>query len=224
MARHADAQAGAEYGADVIGEPGRHLQQPPVPGPLPRHRRLEQVPGTVQLMRGCEVSKARAGRLDLEPGVEVAVGCLSRPHQVDHLVGQRPQHLRVAVLAAAAQLPADRLQPLVGVRINEVLALVLIGSSARRNELEICQGPRPLQALVPRRLTDHPVHELATSPEAFGQSEFRRRERCQPEVRGREISGYRGTARGDDWPALHGPTSHLVSFRDHAQRAPSLPG
>jgi hypothetical protein len=84
------------------------------------------------------------------------------------LVGKDAQACGVVVVDAPPQLPADRLQPLVDVGVDEVLAPVLLGVTVAGYEAEVFQRSRSLQAYETGREAHDPVGRLATTPEPAG--------------------------------------------------------
>ena len=86
------AGVGPELGADVIGQPHRHVQQRLRPGcAVVGNARLDQVPRAVQLMHVDEVGVALARPFEGEIGVQVAVWLLRGGNVVHETVHQRPQ-------------------------------------------------------------------------------------------------------------------------------------
>jgi len=134
----------------VVGEASRHIQEPLVTrtAQLP-DRRLEQVAGTIKLMGRRQVREGCVRCPQLEPGMKITVGSLSGFDKRYHPVGERAELVRVTVLRGSAQLPANCLQPLVNVGVDEVLALVSAGVTSCGHELEVAKAAGALQALVP---------------------------------------------------------------------------
>ena len=142
----------AELPLDRLNGAQRHVEQPVVgEGAVPRDGGLDQVTDAVQLVAPGEVLVLGAGGDDLDVGVEVAVGALRRTHRVDRFVGGRGEG-RVML---AAELPADRLEPLVRVRIEKrvddavLFPERLVAPRRPGGHAEIAEGSRPLEPLEP---------------------------------------------------------------------------
>ena len=115
MAVDAIAAAVARARVDEADGAHRDVEQPVVAErPMPGDRRLDQVTDAVQLVAPLEVA-VRSPARHLHVAVEVAIGSLSGRDHGDDLVGRaaRPGS------ASAAELPADRLEPLVDVGVEE---------------------------------------------------------------------------------------------------------
>jgi hypothetical protein len=110
-----------------------------------RHRRLDEVPGAVELVPIAQVAPALALALDREVAVEVAVlalrGLQHADRGVDHRLDPRPLGV-----ARAGQRPARRLQPLVDVGVVELAAD--IGAVPRAGDAaEVVEAAGLLQVL-----------------------------------------------------------------------------
>ncbi len=202
--RHLDlgvpVDAVAPARAELVVDPGReplgHRQQPPVAErPLPGDRRLEQVAGAVQLVAPLQVVEGPVGCRQLDVGVEVAVRPLGRGHQLDRRVGQ-PGELGVG---PAAELPADGLEPLVDVGVQERVDVAAVAAKAGvgaavADGLEVREvaGARELGVAVAQRLGPVAGHPLA--PEAAAQPHPVAVER--PQAHGRPGPGQDGGGDG----------------------------
>ncbi len=82
---------------------------------MPGDRRLDQVPDAVQLVTPAQVFVLLLGREDLDEAVDVAVGALRSPDEVDGQVGRARQF----GVRRPTKLPTDGLEPLVHVRVEE---------------------------------------------------------------------------------------------------------
>ena len=142
----------AELALDRLDGAQRDVEQPVVgEGAVPRDGGLDQVADAVQLVAPGEVLVFGARGDDLDVGVEVAVRALRRTHRVDRFVGGRGEG-RVVL---AAELPADRLEPLVRVRIEErvddavLLAERLVAPRRAGRHAEVAEGSRTLEPREP---------------------------------------------------------------------------
>ncbi|MCW0415765.1 hypothetical protein NB689_001519 [Xanthomonas sacchari] len=108
--------AGAEGGVDVVGEPAHDVEQGAFAGGLEvGHAGLDHVPGAVQLVALGQVGPAFLRRLHREVGVEVAVGLLRGPDQLDGGVGVALQR-RIGMLCEQV---GHRFQPFGHVAVLE---------------------------------------------------------------------------------------------------------
>ena len=106
----------SELRPDAIHRSLRDAHQPVIAGPtLPGDRRLDQVAGRVELVPPLEVGELPATLRHLEVGVQVAVVALCRGDEFHDGFGQADER-RIGPLG---DLPADRLEPLVDIGIEE---------------------------------------------------------------------------------------------------------
>jgi hypothetical protein len=153
MARHAGAALRAEHVPDMVRQTAGDGEQAVVAcAPPQRHRGLKEVAGAVELVRRRQVGETSLSGPQLEPGVEVAVRILGGDDQRDSLVAERTEAVGVLVVDASPQLPAHRLQPLVDVGVNEVLAPVVADTARPGPNPEIFQCAGPFEALEAGRM------------------------------------------------------------------------
>ena len=113
--------AAGELAYQVIGQAHGHAEQPTVSGAAAEgDRGLDQVPGAVHLVAPGQPGIPRL-TAHLEVGVQVAVGVLGLLEQGGDLSRERGELGVFGIFGSTAvrQLPADRLQGLVDVRIHE---------------------------------------------------------------------------------------------------------
>ncbi len=142
----------AELALDRLDGAQRDVEQSVVgEGAVPRDGGLDQVADAVELVAPGEVLVFGARGDDLDVGVEVAVRALRRSHRVDRLVGGRGE----GRVVFAAELPADRLEPLVRVRIEErvddavLLPERLVAPRRAGRHQEVAEGSRTLEPREP---------------------------------------------------------------------------
>ena len=77
---------------DLVGEADARVEKSPVAEILAEgDARFDEVPGAVHLVELVQVLPASFGMVELEVGIEVAVGHLRRDDEVDRLVEKPPQ-------------------------------------------------------------------------------------------------------------------------------------
>ena len=142
----------AELALDRLDGAQRDVEQPVVgESAVPRDGGLDQVTDAVQLVAPGEVLVLGAGGDDLDVRVEVAVRALRRSHRVDRFVGGRGE----GRVMRAAELPADRLEPLVRVQIEErvddavLLPERLVAPRRAGRHAEVAEGSRTLEPREP---------------------------------------------------------------------------
>ena len=108
--------ARAELAVDRVHGTERDVEQPVVPEcAMPGDRRLDEVADVVQLVAPGQVAIGLAAADHLDVAVDVPVGSLGGRDEPDDLVGLA-RHLGIR---SATELPADRLEPLVDVGVEE---------------------------------------------------------------------------------------------------------
>ena len=108
--------ARTELALDRSDGADRDVEEPVVrERPVPRDRGLDEMADVVQLVAPGQVPVGLAAGDDLDVAVDVAVGSLGGRDETDDLVG-RARQLGVR---SATELPADRLEPLVDVGVEE---------------------------------------------------------------------------------------------------------
>ena len=105
-----------ELAVDRVHGAQRDVEQPVVAErAMPGDRRLDQMADVVQLVAPGQVAIRLAAADHLDVAVDVAVGSLGGRDEPDDLVGLARQ----LGVRSAAELPADRLEPLVDVGVEE---------------------------------------------------------------------------------------------------------
>ncbi len=176
-------------------------------GAVPGDGRLDQVADAVQLVTPGHVAVRTAAADDLDERVEVAVVTLGLGDGRDRLVRRG----RKVGFASPAELPADRLEPLVDVRIEERERLVEhhadgpVRTRRAGREPEVVQGAGLRQLLEPVGDRALAIAPQALLPEPVREADARRRDRAErPDAvgawedgraNGRAVDGHRLTSR-----------------------------
>ena len=172
---------------DQVGEPARDVEQTRLsPRPREGDRRLDQVAGAVELVTLLEIRPAPGRVGDPAPGVQVAVGLLGGLDELDSVGGELLELGR----ALAPELPRERLEPLVDVRVAEDHAASLALEPSRR-DAEVVERPCPFELLVPSEDRHRAVHPLPVAEETARQPHPGRVQRAQPDPRRRRRRDHR---------------------------------
>jgi hypothetical protein len=191
MAVGGGAPVWPEHGVDAVDEPPGDTEQPVVAGGAPvGDRRLDQVPGAVELVAVGEVGPAPARLRDRVVGVDIAVVALGRRHQLDQRLAARAQ----LVARRAGDFERGRLQPLVDVGVHERTsakpARLLPGGDAE--VVEVSRRLQHSEAVRQRRLT---VDRLAPRPQPAVERDGPNVECLQHRARAlRGVDGARGSS------------------------------
>ena len=193
MAVDERAAARPEPGIDQVHRSLDNPQQPVVPGSaVPRDGCLHQVPERVELVTPLEVGELLPRLAHLEVAVQVPVVALRCGQEVDDGICSG----REVAVRPLTQLPADGLEPLVHVGVEEwegrptvitAAAVRAVDESGSQPEIPQIAGPLELGACVRDR--DPPAHVPALRPEPGLHVDGVKVEWPQPN---------RGTVRGDD--------------------------
>lgn len=162
------ARSGSQLGADALHCSLRDPQQPVViERPLPGDRRLDEMAARVELVPPLEVrERPRVGQLHV--AVEVAVVPLRCRHDLDDPIRRRGE----AGVALHADLPADRLQPLVHVGVEEgegeagIVGSCHVRPSARRCRTQVFEISGRLQLTAAVQDRDGPIRSTPLRPKA----------------------------------------------------------
>ena len=162
-----------------------------------RHSSLEEMACAVELVAHLQVGPAPARVDDLAPAVEIAVRLLCRGDKLGRFA-------RVALERGrrlAAELPGDRLEPLVDIRVAEHHAPTLT-RDASRGDAQVVERPGALELLGTSKKRDLPVHPLAVRQQAVADDDAAAVDRAESHASG----GGRRDARDDACRRLE----HLV--------------
>ncbi len=164
------ALARAEDRVDVVGEAPGDVEEPGAAGGAPeRDRRLDQVPGAVQLVAPVQLGPAPVGAHHLVVGLEVAAVLLGLGEQPGDLLDAFGQPGRlVGAGGRVPELPGDRFQPLVDVRVEERQVVDVLAGRGARREAEVVEVARLREAFVAVGDADVGVDRTAGGPEAAG--------------------------------------------------------
>ena len=148
------------------------------------HRRLEEVPGAVQLVVVIEVRPALVRFVDLVGGVDVAIGLLRGSHQRDDLV----HHFLDLRIADVGEVEGGGFEPFVDVGVHKdgaaIFALACTGSQSQVVEVAgLFQHP---VAVADAHLA---VDRLFVEPESAGEGDLADRQRAPARV-GAVCCGY----------------------------------
>ncbi len=176
---------------------------------LPGDGRLDEMAEAVQLVSPREIPVFVAGRDDLDEGVEVAVRPLRVRDEGDDLVGGAGE----AATRPPPELPADRFEPLVDVRIEEredradALADRAIASLGAGGEMQVPEVPGALELGEPMRDRPLAVRPHALRPQAAADAHCPWIQRRQ----GRDRAGRRTHGWAAANPAGRGTGRHLTA-------------
>ncbi len=177
-----DRPVGPELPLDPVGRTDRDREQPVVAErAMPGDRGLHEMADAVELVPPGEVAVWHSPADDLDVAVEVAVRSLRGSHNGDRLVRSRGQ---ICVLAPA-ELPTDRLEPLVHIGVEEgkceargvSQGPIVAGGTGR--EAKISQRSAAVELVESVRDRVSPVDLQALRPEAVDDLQLRRLERPQ---------------------------------------------
>ena len=144
-----------------------------------RHSGLEQVACAVELVPHLQVRPPPRGVEDLAPAVEIAVRLLGGRDELRRLAREALELRR----RLAPELPGERLEPLVDVRVAEDHAAPLARRPSRRDP-QVVERSGALELLRTAKKRDFPVHPLAVREQPVPDDDAAAVDRAESHPRG----------------------------------------
>ena len=202
--------AAGEDLVDQVGEPTGDREEGHVARrPRERDPGLDQMARAVELVAHLEVGPPPVRIDDLAPAVQVAVGLLRSPHELDRLGGQALQLGR----RPAAELPRERLEPLVDVGVAEDHAAA-DAFDPPGGDAQVVERPGPLELGGPVQDRHLAVRPLALAEQPTVDPNARRIDRPEPNPR---LGGRHDTPNDVSRP-LHARSFPVEFQRNFAKR------